>query len=69
MIEIGHIFDAAPCEPHSAFDMFGVYVIDFENVTLSDTCTDVVDMIDTDLILDVAPLGPRSIFICLGFQC
>ena len=37
MIGIGHIFDAAPCEPHSAFDMFGVYVIDFENVRLSDT--------------------------------
>ena len=36
MIDISCILDAAPHEPHYAFDMFGVFPIDFENVTLYD---------------------------------
>ena len=34
MVDIGHILDAAPHEPHFAFDMFRVSAIDFEDVTL-----------------------------------
>ena len=34
MIGIGRILDVALHEPHYAFDMFGVYAIDFEDVTL-----------------------------------
>ena len=47
MIGIGRILDATPHESHSAFDMFGVSAIDFEDVTLYDACVDVMDMIDT----------------------
>ena len=66
MIGIGRIIDAAPHEPHFAFDMFGVSTIDFEDVTLYDAC---VDMIGTGRILDAAPPGPHYVFICLGFLC
>ena len=67
MIGIGRILDAAPHEPYSAFDMFGVFAIDFENVTLYDACADVIDMIGTGHILDAAPPRPTLFFICLGF--
>ena len=43
--------------------MFGVSAIDFEDVTLYDACADAMDMIDTSHILDVAPPGPRSVFL------
>ena len=66
MIGIGHILDAAPREPYSAFHMFAVFVIDFEDVTLYDACADAMDMIDTSHILNVAPPGPHSIFDMFG---
>ena len=62
MIGIGRILDAALREPHSAFNMFGVSVIDFEDVTLYDACVDAIDMIGTSHILDAVPPGPHSIF-------
>ena len=68
MIGIGRILDAAPREPHYAFDMFGVFAIDFEDVTLYDTCTDAMDMIGTSRILDVAPLGPCYVFYMFGIS-
>ena len=67
MIGIGRILDAAPHEPYYAFDMFGVFAIDFENVTLYDACADVIDMIGAGHILDAAPPRPALFFICLGF--
>ena len=70
MISIGHILDAAPHEPHYAFNMFGVYPIDFEDVTLYDACADAMDMVGTGHILDAAPhLGLALFLICLGFLC
>ena len=68
MIGIGHILDAAPHEPHSTFDMFGVSAIDFEDVTLYDACADEMDMIGTGHILDVVPPRPRSIFYMFGIS-
>ena len=68
MIGIGRILDIAPHEPHSAFDMFGLYGIDFEDVTLYDAYTDAMDMIDTDHIFDAAPPGPCSIFDLFGIS-
>ena len=56
MIDIGHILNAAPHEPHSAFDMFGFYAIDFEDVTLYDACVDAMDMIGTGRSPTWAPL-------------
>ena len=64
MIGIGRILDATPCEPHSAFDMFGVSAIDFEDVTLYDA----MDMIDTGRILDEAPPSPHSVFYMFGIS-
>ncbi|RVW12628.1 hypothetical protein CK203_115695 [Vitis vinifera] len=43
-----------PHGPHSDFDLFGVSVIDTDDVTLYDACTDEMDMIGTGRILDVA---------------
>ena len=68
MIGIGRILDTAPHEPHSAFDMFGVSAIDFEDVTLYDSYVDAVDMIGNGHILDVAPLRPRSVFYMFGIS-
>ena len=51
MIGIGRILDAAPHEPHYAFDMFRVSVVDFKDVTLYDACTNAMDMIGTGRIL------------------
>ncbi|RVW94477.1 hypothetical protein CK203_035660 [Vitis vinifera] len=42
--------------------MFGVSMIDSDDVTLYDACTDAMDMIGTSRILDVFPPGPRSAF-------
>ena len=68
MIGIGRILDAAPHEPNSAFDMFGVFAIDFEDVTLYDAYADAMDMIDIGHILDVAPPRPRSVFYMFGIS-
>ena len=62
MIGTGRILDTAPHGPHSAFDMFGVSMINTDNVTLSDTCTDAMDMIGTGRILDASSPRPRSAF-------
>ena len=58
MINTDRILDAAPCGPHSAFDMFGVSMIDSDAVTLYDAFTDAMDMIGTGRILDASPPGP-----------
>ena len=68
MIGIGHILDATPHEPHSAFDMFRVSVIDFEDVMLYDAYVDAMDIISTGHSLDVAPPGARSIFYMFGIS-
>ena len=47
------ILYAAPHEPYSTFDMFGVS-IDFEDVTFYDSCTNAMDMIGTRRILNAA---------------
>ena len=62
MINTGRIMDAASCGPHSAFDIFGISMIDSDAVTLYDACTDMMDMISTCYILDASPSGPRSAF-------
>ena len=68
MIGIGHILNAAPHEPHYAFDMFEVSAIDFEDVTLYDACTDAMDMISIRRMLDAAPPGPCSVFYMFGIS-
>ena len=45
MIGTGRILNTASCGPHYAFDMFGVSMIDSDDVTLYDACTDAMDMI------------------------
>ena len=47
MISTGRILDTAPRRPHSTFDIFGVSMIDSDDVTLYHACTDVMDMIST----------------------
>ena len=66
MIGAGRILDTAPRGPHSAFDMFGVYMVDYDAVTLYDACTDTMDMIGTGLILDASSSRPRSSFDVFG---
>ena len=68
MIGIGYILDAAPHKPHFAFDMFGVFAIDFEEVTLYNECADVMDMIGIGRILDAASPRPRFIFDMFGIS-
>ena len=68
MIGTGRILDVSPCVPHSAFDMFGVSMIDSDVVTLYDACTDAMDMIGTGRILDVSPPGPRFAFDVFGIS-
>ena len=62
MIGTSRILDTAPCGPHYAFDMFGVSMINTDNVTLYDACTDAMDMIGTGRILDASSPRPRSAF-------
>ena len=45
MIGTDRILDTTPCGSHYAFDMFGVSMIDSDDVTLYDACTDAMDMI------------------------
>ena len=66
MIGAGRILDTAPRGPHSAFDMFGVSMVDYDAVTLYDACTDTMDMIGTGLILDASSSRPRSSFDVFG---
>ena len=66
MIGIGRFLNTAPHGPHSAFDMFGVSMIDSDVVTLYDACIDAMDMIGTGHILDVSPCGPHSAFDMFG---
>ena len=58
MIDIGCILDTSPCGPYYAFDMFGVSMINTDDVILYDACTDAMDMIGTGRILDASPPGP-----------
>ena len=66
MIGAGRILDTAPRGPHSAFDMFGVSMVDYGAVTLYDACTDMMDMIGTGRILDASSPRPRSSFDVFG---
>ena len=68
MIGIGCILDTAPRGHRSAFDMFGVSMIDYDVVTLYDACTNTMDMIGTGRILDASPFGPRSAFDVFGIS-
>ena len=68
MIGTGRFLDTALRGPHSAFDMFGVSMIDSDAVTLYDACTDAMDMIDTGHILDVSPPRPRFSFDVFGIS-
>ena len=40
MIGTGRILGTAPRGPHSAFDILGVSMIDYNDVTLYNACTD-----------------------------
>ena len=66
MIGAGRILDTALRGPHSAFDMFGVSMIDYDAVTLYDVYTDAMDMIGTGRILDASSPRPRSSFDVFG---
>ena len=68
MIGTGRILNIAPCGPHYAFDMFGVSMIDYDDVTLYDACTDTMDMIGTGRILDASSPRPRSAFDVFGIS-
>ena len=68
MIGTGRILDIAPRGPHSAFDMFGVSMINTDDVTLYDACIEAMDMIDTGRILDASPPRPRSAFDEFGIS-
>ena len=59
-IGVGHIIDVVPHGPHSDFNLFEVSVINTDDLTLYDACTDEMDMIGTGHILDAAPHGPCS---------
>ena len=62
MVGIGRILDVASHEPHSAFDLFEVFVHESDGVTLYDACTDKMDMMCMSVILDVAL---RELFFAL----
>ena len=68
MINTGCILDIAQYGPHSAFDMFGVSMINTNNVTFYDACTDAMDMIGTSCILDASSPRPRSAFDVFGIS-
>ena len=69
MIGTGCILDIAPRGPHYAFNMFGVSMINTDNVTLYDACTDTMDMIGTGPFWMLPHLGPDPLLMCLGFLC
>ena len=68
MIGTGRILNTAPRGLHSAFDMFGVSMINTDNVTLYDACTNTMDMIGTSRILDASSPRPRSVFDVFGIS-
>ena len=68
MIDIGCILDTTPHGPHFAFDIFGVFVIDSDDVTLYDACIDEMDMIGIGRILDASPPRPQSVFDVFGIS-
>ena len=68
MIGTSHILDTDLRGPHYAFDMFGVSMINTDNVTLYDACTDAMDMIGTGRIPDASSPRPRSTFDVFGIS-
>ena len=68
MISTGRILNTAPHGPHSAFDMFGVSMINTNDVILYDICTDAMDMIGTGRILDASLFRSRSAFDVSGIS-
>ena len=68
MIGTGRNLDTVPRGPRSAFDMFGVSMIDYDTVTLYDACTDMMDMIGTSHILDASSPRPRFAFDVFGIS-
>ena len=68
MIGIGRILYTAPCGPYFTFDMFGVSMINTDDVTLYDACTDSMDMIGIGRIHDASPPRPRSAFDVFGIS-
>ena len=68
MIGTARFLDTSSHGPHSAFDMFGVSMIDSDAVTLYDACTDAMGRIDTGRILDVSPPRPRFAFDVFGIS-
>ena len=58
MIGTCRILDTASCGPHFSFDMFGVSMINIDDVIIYDACTDVMDMIGTGCILDASSSRP-----------
>ena len=68
MIDTGCILDTTPHGPHFAFDIFGVFVIDSDDVTLYDACIDEMDMIGIGRILDASLPRPRSVFDVFGIS-
>ena len=68
MINTDRILDIAPHGPHYAFVILGVSMIDSNDVTLYNACTDAIDMIDTGHILDASSLRPRSAFDMFGIS-
>ena len=68
MIGTGRILNTAPRGPYSAFDMFGVSMLNTDNVTLYDACTDVMDMISIGRILDASSPRPQSSFDVFGIS-
>ena len=68
MIGTSRILDTAPRGPHYALDMFGVSLINTNNVTLYDACIDAMDMIGTGRILDASSPRPRSTFDVFGIS-
>ena len=63
------ILDTAPHRAHSAFDILGVSMIDFNDVTVYDVCTEVIDMIGLITFWMLPHLGPDPLLMCLGFLC
>ena len=68
IIGTNHILDTASRGPHSAFDMFGVSMIDYDVAKLYDICIDTMDMIGTSRILDASSPRPRSAFDVFGIS-
>ena len=62
MIGTDCILDTAPRGPHYAFDMFGVYMINTDDVILYDAFNNVMDIIGIGHILDDFSPRPRSGF-------